>query len=127
LKLLRDGAQLLKAGNLSGALKTFDLCRVSFEVDGGFFWSAVAAESKGQTLWKIAKQYKHEPEAAVKLNALKKGAFSAAAKSYQCEASVYEKNRCGFLVERALADKVWCEAQAAGATFEDNRYKTKAT
>jgi molybdopterin-guanine dinucleotide biosynthesis protein A len=127
LKLLRDGAQLLQQDDYSGAERTFDLGRVSFEVDGGFFWSAVAAEFKAQALLKIAAQDKHEPEVEAKLDVLAKGALSVAAKSYQCEAAIYEKNRCSFLVERASADKVWCEAQAAGTQVEVSRYKSKAT
>ena len=127
LKLLRDGAQLLQQGDYSGAERTFDLCRVSFEVDGGFFWSGVTAECKGQALWKLGKQDQQLSEGAVKLDALGKGAFAVAAKSYQCEAALYEKNRCRFLVERALTDKAWCEAQAAGAPMEISRYKSKVT
>jgi molybdenum cofactor guanylyltransferase len=112
LKLLRDGAQMLKKDDYSGAEKTFDLCKVSFEVDGGFFWTGIAGERKAEALLSLLGASQHmEPEVTATLEALMKGAFSGAAKSYQCEATIYEKNSCQFLLERALVDKAWAESR----------------
>ncbi len=115
LKLLRDGAGLLKKGDFSGAEKTFDLAKIGFEVDSGFFWTGVAGERKSESLQGLLRSTQPtEAEAASKLDALIKGAFSSAVKSFQCEAAIYEKNRCRFLVERALADKAICESKITG-------------
>ncbi len=126
LKLVRNGAQMLKDANYSDAEKAFDLLKIGFEVDSGFFWAGVAGECKGEALGELAKASQGEPELAVKLELLSKGAFSGAVNSYQCEAAIYEKNRCQFLAERALADKAWCESQIIGKTGQPQRYNAKA-
>jgi molybdenum cofactor guanylyltransferase len=119
LKLLRDGAGLLKKGDFSGAEKTFDLAKIGFEVDSGFFWTALAGERKGEALLKLlAPSEQTEPEKAAKIEAEIKSAFAGAVKSYQFEAAIYEKNRCSFLFERALSDKAWCESKVTGKPLQ---------
>ncbi len=126
LQLMRDAAGMLKKGNLGMAQETFDLCKSRFEFGSSFFWAGVAGEGKGEALLEQAKRLKvSDPKLSVELDFEGKEAFFDAANGYRSEAKVYEKNSCLLLLERALADKAWCESWVMGKTGQPHRYKLK--
>lgn len=124
LKLLREGAEMLREGKLSEAQSTFASCISNFEVSNSFFWAAVSGENQGEALLKLSQQ-QLDSKAASELDFEGKEAFLRAANNYRIEAEIHEENRCILLAERALADKSWCESWAMGKQGHIHRYPPK--
>ncbi len=126
LQLMRNAAEMLKEGELVKAQSIFDLCKSRFEVCSNFFWAGVAGEGKGEALLGQAQlRQGTENKEFLSLDFEGKEAFFDAANSYRNEAKIYEKNGCLLLMERALADKAWCESWVMGKTGQPHRYKLK--
>ena len=124
LKLLREGAKMLREGKLSEAQNIFAMCTGNFELAGSLFWAAVSGESQGEALLKLSQQ-QHDSEASIELDFEGKEAYMKAANNYRLEAEMHEENRCRLLGERALADKAWCESWAMGKKGHIHRYPSK--
>jgi molybdopterin-guanine dinucleotide biosynthesis protein A len=124
LWLLQDAAKMISGGKFLEAEKTFAFCSCNFEVCSSFFWTGVAKENQGEALLKHS-QVQIEPEVATELDFEGKEVFLDAANNYRLEAKIYERNRCLLLMERALADKAWCESWAMGKTWHVHRYPPK--
>ncbi|XHH09415.1 MAG: molybdenum cofactor guanylyltransferase [Candidatus Bathyarchaeia archaeon] len=126
LQLMRNAVGMLKKGNFGMAQKTFELCKSRFEFGSSFFWAGVAGEGKGETLLEHAKGLKvSDSKLSVALDFEGKETFFDAANCYRNEAEIYKKNSCLMLLERALADKTWCESWVMGKTGQPHRYKLK--
>ena len=126
LQLLRKGAKLLQENNLLEAQKTFATCASNLEACDSFFWSGVAEENQGETLFTLS-QKQTESELAAELDFAGKEAYLRAANNYRVESKIFESNRCLLLAERAFADKAWCESWVMGKDGHVHRYPPKVS
>jgi len=103
VSLLREAAKFLEKGNFLNATKIFEECQSSFCTHGIHFWAALSAEKKAEAIKRLEKRVSIEA----------KKAYKEAADSYGFEAVEYSSVGCRRLAECALADKDWCQTQAA--------------
>ncbi|MCL1969857.1 MAG: molybdenum cofactor guanylyltransferase [Candidatus Bathyarchaeota archaeon] len=105
LQRIREAAIMCQENNFLSAQEIFESCKRHFETCNNFFWTAITAESKGETLLRQLQLQKN-----INLQAsLSQEAFFDAADNYSKEAKSYEEKSCTLLLERAFADKNRCE------------------
>jgi molybdenum cofactor guanylyltransferase len=115
LKNLREAAKLRRQNKNAQAASLFSFWAGRFEVDGSFFWAAIARENQAEAqLCSLGV-----------LDFDAKAIYFCAAKDYKLEAGMHEQNRCRLLCERALGDSAWCEDKAAGKVQSSKRYPPK--
>ncbi len=103
LQCLRIAAASTNPDRLQEASETFASTGTSLERKKLFFWAAISLENQGKTL-----KRRIQPQ-----NAEAQKAFLKAARNYELEADMHEKNHYPFLAERAKSDKQWCESRAS--------------
>ncbi len=103
----RDNSDFLEAS------KIFSISAVRLEKEKLFFWSALSREYEAKSLLSLFDQCQ-KPE----LIGEAKKTLLKAAQNYGSEAKIYERNHCYWLVERARADKSWCEMRAKKLTIK---------
>jgi len=109
LLCLQTAATLFNEGKFSEAAEAFSSCATKLETEDSFFWAAISRENEGKSLLSWAKQQRNH-EIASEQTGRGKEALLKASNSYGVEAEMYEKAHGVFLAERAMSNKLWCEA-----------------
>ncbi len=92
--------------DFEAAAEIFSGCAMQLEKERLFFWAAVSHEYQAKCC--LSAEIKK-----LKLVCEAKAAFFEAAKNYQQESEIYDRNGCYLLAQRAKADSIWCLARGA--------------
>jgi molybdopterin-guanine dinucleotide biosynthesis protein A len=109
LQRLQTATSLFNENKFFEASKAFSSYTNQIE-KGSYFWAAINQENRGKSLLSWSKQQSSK-ERAVEQTLKGKEALLKAAATYELEAKMYENAHGIFLAERAMSDKLWCEAQ----------------
>ena len=109
---MREAVTSCRETNFLNAAMIFSSCADFLEKQNSYFWAAVARENEGKSYRSLSKS-QTEPSLAKSFLANGRNAFHKAAETYGFEAKMHEESSCFFLANRAINDKMWCEARAS--------------
>jgi molybdenum cofactor guanylyltransferase len=112
LHCLRIAAASTNSNRLSEASEIFASTGANLESKKLFFWAAISLENQGKAL-----KQRIQSQRATAQTAEAHKAFLKAARNYELEADMHEKNHYPFLAERARSDKQWCVSRAKELTI----------